>query len=46
MKKKKGETQKPGIKEETVHLKLLTEEDKLEYSYISLNGRIIQNVLT
>jgi hypothetical protein len=39
--------QEAGIKEETMHLKLLTEKDNLEYSYKSLIGKIIQQcVLT
>jgi len=45
--KKKIEKQEAGIKEEAMHLKLLREKYNLEYSYESLNGRIIQQyVLT
>ena len=39
--------QKASIKKEAMHLKLLTEKDNLEYYYVGLNGRIIQQyVLT
>jgi hypothetical protein len=34
MKRTKYEEKEAGIKEEAMHLKLLTETDNLEYSYI------------
>lgn len=46
-KKTQCEKEEAGIKKEAMHLNLLREKDTLEYSYISLNGGIIQQyVLT
>lgn len=40
MKRTKYEEKEAGIKEEAMHLKLLTETDNLEYSYIGFKWEI------